>query len=233
MKKFVLALLLLTGVCSMPTAEAQLLPRRPILPRPQPTPTLGENYIGGPEYDGRVIRVQLPADQLLKNKVGTDRAGLCVFTSIDEAARWQNVTPLIGFRDFMTKYPGGGWPNKVDKFIELMANGKPVGYIQNTSGDEALFKLAMKTGRCVCMTYGFSPRYIDTRPGPNYNPSGEINHMVICVYLDEKWMVINDNNFPETYEWIPVAEGFRRWKMRDGGWLVVLLNPPPPPRPFN
>lgn len=199
--------------------------------RPQPPPLRpvapAENWIGGPEHDGRRIRVELPESEHLKNKNGSGfpPLGLCVFASLDMNARWQNVAPLIGFLDWMTKHPGGGWPEKVDRMIEKKADGKPVEYLQNTTGDEKLLELFLKTGRAVCITYGYSPRYVSP-----LNPSGEISHMVLLVHMDEKWFVVLDNNFPENYEWCPREEGLRRFKL-GGGWLVGLLAPPPPPRP--
>lgn len=203
-------------------AAALLLPAsRPsvAMSRPQPSPASGD-HIGGSTFDGRTLSIDLPQSEHLKNKGGRDGAGLCVFTSIDHASRWQNETDLIGFRDFMTKYPGGGYPEKVDAYIKKKAPDGQVDYIQSTTADVKLLELALKTGRMVCITYGYSPRY-----GEN------IYHMVNLVYLDDKWGVVLDNNFPDTYEWVPRDELLRRWKIQDGGWQVILLNPPPPPAP--
>jgi hypothetical protein len=183
------------------------------------------DFLGGPEHDGRHIRVDLPMSEHLRNKAGTDHSGLCVFASLDMDARYQNIKPLIGILDYMTQYPGGGWPKKVDAAIAVKANG--IRYQQSTTADEKLFAMFLKTGRPVCMTYGYSPRYKDRK-----NPSGRIDHMVLCVHLDEKWGVILDNNFPGDYEWCSRQELFRRWELGDlGGWLIGLLDPPPPPRP--
>lgn len=224
MKKLIACAIAAIGVIAMlpgPYAEGPF--RRP---KPTPSPSAPEeNWIGGAEHDGRRIRVELPQSEHLRNKGGIDTLGLCVFASLDMNARWQNVLPLIGFLDWMTKHPGGGWPEKVDRMIPKKANGKPVEYIQNTTGDEKLLELFLKTGRAVCITYGYSPRYVTP-----LNPSGEISHMVLLVHMDEKWFVVLDNNFPENYEWCPRAEGLRRFKV-GGGWLVGLLDPPPPPRP--
>jgi hypothetical protein len=185
-------------------------------------PTVAGDVVNGPEHDGRQISTDLPTSQHLRNKGGSDGAGLCVFTSIDHAARWQNVPELIGFRDFMTKYPGGGYPQKVDQFIPKKAGGKEVDYVQFTDSDPAPLYLALRTGRMPCITYGYSPRY-----------GGNIAHMVNLVYLDDKWACILDNNFPATYEWVESKEFLRRWKMGGGGWSLVLLSPGAPPIPRN
>ena len=54
----------------------------------------------------------------MKNASGTDGSGLCVFTSIEIAAHWQNVEQLRGFQKEMTQEKGGGWPDKVDEMMK-------------------------------------------------------------------------------------------------------------------
>lgn len=197
------------------------------------------DHVGGPTYEGRTIVCDLPQSELLRNSGGSDGprgpgsgSGLCVFTSIDRAARWGNNPVLTGFRDWMEHYPGGGYPEKVDQMIakryaeykKSNPDAKPPRYLQNTTGDVSLLELALKTGRMVCVTYGYSPRY-----GKN------IAHMVNLVYLDAEWACVGDNNFPgmEEYEWVPRGEFLRRWNLGGGGWSVVLLDVPAPPAPRN
>ncbi len=182
---------------------------------------------GDRENHGEQVTVDLPNEQHLKNTGGSDGLGLCVFTSIDHAARYQNCPQLTGFRDFMTKHPGGGYPSKVDTYIEKMcaAKGVPVpDYVQHTGGDVEFLKLALKTGRYVCITY-------DGRDGVFYR--GSIAHMVNLVHLSDEWAVIHDNNYPGKYLWMSPKELIARWKGNGGGWAVVLLNPPPPPIPTS
>jgi hypothetical protein len=182
--------------------------------------------VGGPRYsDGTEVTCDLPATEMLKNKAGVDGSGLCVFSSLDHSARWQNCQALVGFRDFMTHYPGGGYPTKVDQFIPKMAQSKGLPappYVQHTGGDPALLDLAIKTGRMPAVTYGYSERY--GRP---------IAHMVNLVHLDQKWACVLDNNFPgaDKLEWMDREEFLRRWRMMGGGWCIVLLEAPPPPVP--
>lgn len=210
------------------------------------------DVVTGPSHAGREIVCDLPQEHLLRNKGGNDNpppftnprrepgkgSGLCVFTSVNRAAIWQDYPPLADFRDWMTNHPGGGWPEKLDqmiakRFAEYKAthpDAPPPRYVQNTSGDESVLELGLKTGRMISITWGQSPRYVTAR-----NPTGRISHMVNLVYLDSEWMCVGDNNFPgiNEYEWVPRAEGMRRWKMGGGGWSVVLLDQPAPPAPKN
>ena len=182
---------------------------------------------GTRENHGEAVTVDLPDSQHLRNTGGSDGKGLCVFTSIDHAARYQNEKALIGFRDFMASHPGGGWPQKVDQFIPRMAASKGLptpDYVQHTGGDLEFLKLALATGRYPCVTYAGSD-------GVFYR--GNIAHMVNLVHLSDKWAVIHDNNYPKQYLWMTPAEFASRWRGNGGGWAVVLLSPPPTPIPVN
>lgn len=182
---------------------------------------------GGRANHNEEIGVDLPDEQHLRNTGGSDGLGLCVFTSIDHAARYQNVPALIGFRDYMTKHPGGGWPEKVDQYIPKMAasKGYPTpDYVQHTGGDVEFLKLALKTGRYVCVTY-------DGRDGVFYN--GYISHMVNLVHLSDKWAAIHDNNYPGKYLWMTPDQFLSRWRGGGGGWALALLASPPPPIPTS
>jgi len=168
------------------------------------------------------IQIDLPGSQQMKNTGGKDGAGLCVFTSIEHAGRWQNVDSILGLQQKMTREQGGGYPSKVEKMLAKYCDGAQ--YLQYEGSDPALIKLALTTGRMPSVTYGYSPRY-----------SGKIAHMVNAVHLTEKWAAILDNNFPgETkYEWMSPSEFKKRWVSGGGGWAVVVIAPPPPPMPVN
>jgi hypothetical protein len=180
--------------------------------------------------DGTPVQIDLPGPLQLRNKGGSDGAGLCVFTSINHAAYWHNVLCLQNFRDDMTKYPGGGYPQKVDKMVAVFAAKyqQPVPrYIQIESQDIEILKLACRTNRMPSITYSYSPsgRY-----------RGKIAHMVSLVAADagpnHLWAIL-DNNFPNSYEWMSEAE-FRRTYLAGGqGWSVIFLGPGPPPVPSN
>jgi len=148
-------------------------------------------------------------------------SGLCVFTSINHSAFFQQCEALFNFQKQMTREPGGGYPEKVDAMIAKYAPGTQ--YVQHTGGDEDFLKLALKTGRMPGVTYaGRDNRY-----------GGPIAHMVNLIYLDENSACILDNNFPTKPLWMTRKEFLDRWRDRGGGWAVVLLNSPPPPPPSN
>lgn len=178
--------------------------------------------------DGKTaLYIDLPASQHLRNKGGTDGAGLCVFTSAEHSMRWAGM-PLDGFRDWMAQnHRGGGWPEKLTSMLRAYCLQKGVSepdYFQVLDGDLEILKAACKNGRMPCVTYAFSPtgRY-----------RGRIAHMVNIVHCDDNWVCVLDNNFPgvNNYEWMTPAE-FRRVFTTGGPWAVIFLHhgPPPPPR---
>jgi hypothetical protein len=130
----------------------------------------------------------------------------------------------------MTKYPGGGYPDKVRQYTALIAKSKGlpapiegVDYGQFTDADANKLETLLNTYRIVGVTYGYSPRY----------GRGTIAHMVCLVHFDKQYAAILDNNFPGTLEWMSRDEFIRRWKINQGGWGFWLGNPPPPPVPVN
>ena len=187
-------------------------------------PTAGKSSVGGrTSPDGaEEIQIDLPGQQHLKNSEGKDGLGLCVFTSVEHAARWQNTEAVAGFQKKMRLEPGGGWPDKLAAMMDRHCSGAP--YLQYEGHDPGLIRLAIDTGRMPAITYGFSPRY-----------GGRVAHMVNLVHLTDRWACVLDNNFPgdTQYEWMTPAELSHRWTMGGGGWAVLLLSPPPPPIPAN
>lgn len=177
--------------------------------------------INGPSHNGTEVAVDLPVEQHVRN-IGApaDGKGLCVFASIDMAARWHNMPELI---DVLHKIrEGGGWPEKVDAVMKDLAPGRK--YVQYEGTDPAILENAIGIRAPACVTYGTGERY----------DSKTIYHMVLLVHLDQKWACIVDNNFPGTFEWMPRDEFLSRWKHPSGqGWAIVFLAPPPPPIPHN
>lgn len=181
--------------------------------------------------DGKTeMQCDLPAALHLKNVGGSDGAGLCVFTSISHSARWQGIAALADFRDWMRKYPGGGWPEKVDQMIDKICREKGVAkpdYVQVEGQDLEILRKACSSGRMPGVTYSFSPtgRY----------GGGRIAHMVSLVHADGQWFCVLDNNFPgaDQYEWMSPDEFRKSYTGGRSGWAIIFLAPGPPPPPRN
>jgi hypothetical protein len=177
----------------------------------------------------------LPLELHMKNTGGMGRGGpgtgvgLCVFTSIEHAAHWQSVEALKGFQKWMTKKPGGGYPQKVDKMVAEYCHeqGVPIPrYLQVEGKDLQILRKASQSGRMPGVTFGFSP-------AGHYN-GARISHMVSLVHADAKHFVILDNNYPKMYEWMSEQEFLAAYTDTGGyGWAVILLDPGPPPPPWN
>lgn len=191
-------------------------------------PAWAQSQVGGRvSPDGaEEVQLDLPGELHRKN-TASKGLGNCVFTSIHHSALWQSVPAVQEFPKWLIDkgIPGGGYPEKVADLIPKIAKdrGLPTPeFVQHTGGDLSFLRLALRTGRMPGVTYGYSPRY-----GQN------VSHMVTLVHLSEKWAAILDNNFPgeDKLEWMNIPEFERRWKLRGGGWGVVLLKPGPPPVP--
>lgn len=188
----------------------------------------------GPTGDDKVpgtnteAQASIPMSERKRNTGGSNGAGLCVFTSIEHAARRQNVFQLKEFQKFMKVRPGGGYPSKVDAKIEELCKEKGYPkpqYLQINSTDLEILRAACKSGRMPSVTYSYSPtgRYNGRR----------IAHMVNLVHADEKWWGILDNNYITQIEWLSEEEFRGPYMGRGKGWSVILLKPGPPPHPFN
>src|SRR4051812_43190599 len=123
-------------------------------------PILGAT-VGGPVApNGTEIACDLPKDLQVKNRGGSDGAGLCVFASLKHSSQWQNIDATRSIFEWMFNHPGGGWPEKVDQVIAQICKekGSPrPDYIQVQGKDLAILKLASKTGRMPAVTYSVSP----------------------------------------------------------------------------
>lgn len=212
-----IAFVLLPGVIVMTAMKSY-----PIEPR------YGLSVVAGSEYDGEYLTNDLPLNEHIKN-IGShvDGAGMCVSSSMTMAAVWQGMDEFRGFRDWCANYPGGGYPDKMDKQIAQYCKEKgirPPQYIQYEGRNpEEILKACDATGRIACITYGKSPRY-----------GGTIAHMTCCVKFSGKYAVCLDNNFPKTYEWMSLQEMVSRINHPNGtGWVFVWLTPSPPPVPKN
>ncbi len=169
----------------------------------------GPSSVHGPAFDGEEVSCDLPDAQQFKN-IGSrkDGAGMCVFTSIEMAARWQGMEDFRGWRDWCANnYAGGGYPEKVTKLITAWCKFKNIPeppYLQYEGpSPEQVLELIDRTGRMACVTYGTSPRYNNQT----------IAHMVCSPKYSGKYGVILDNNFvdgPDHLEWMSREEMVHR-----------------------
>ncbi len=206
--------------------------------------------VGGPTSpDGKAaVQLDLPLDLHLRNSGGNDRTrdnprgepgkgyGLCVFTSINHSAYWQNVPLLWEFRDWMKNHPGGGHPQKVDEMVARLAKEKgvePPKVVHVTGNNQQvlqILKQLVQSGRMPGITYSYSPtgRY-------NGQP---ISHMVtlLAAGVGEGpdgtggWAIL-DHNHPGSIEWMDEATFLRVFTGGRQGWACFLLPPGPPPVP--
>lgn len=182
----------------------------------------GSELATGPVYKGVEAAIDLPMADHRKNEAGIDGAGLCVWASIEMAAKWENIRELADLWAHMKKQKGGGWPERVTKVLGELAPDLVV--IQYEGDDPAILDAAIKSGRPPLVTLGYG----------EYYKMQTIAHMVLLAHLDSQWAAIIDNNDPAHWTWMPREEFLKRWKHPSGkGWAVVLLAPPPPPPPTN
>lgn len=197
-------------------------------------PLVGRISAGGPlGPDGKTeVACDLPREQRIKN-IGSklDGAGMCVFSSCEMAMRWANLEWMRGWRDWCAAhYPGGGYPEKVDRLLAAYCQAKSVpvpDYVQVENGDPQILVDALKSGRIVGVTYA----------GHDVHYNGTIAHMVCLVAYDPAadLACVLDNNFIEDGQlvWLSCAEFLSRWRGNHGGWAVIFLAPGPPPVPHN
>ena len=199
---------------------------------------VGAKVAGQVAPDGLTeIQIDLPGKLHMRNTGGMgprgpgSGAGLCVFTSINHSAIWQDVPQLQSFQKWMTQKPGGGYPSKVAAMITAFCKEQNVPepeYLQVEGRDIEILKKACASGRMPGVTYSFSPtgRYGGAR----------ISHMVSLVHATDQWFAVLDNNYPgaANYEWMTPAEFVRTYTGGGAsGWAVILLRQPPPPPPRN
>ncbi len=175
---------------------------------------------GGSSYNGVEVACDLPELLRVKNTVGTDGQGLCVWASTEMAARYQNCEEMVGVFEQMKRERGGGWPDRVDSVMKSRAPG--VKYQQYLGPDIAFIQTGIDSGRPVCVTYGYGELY----------GMKTIAHMVLCVYMDATTTGIIDNNDPGRIWWMDTSEFKRRFGWpRGSGWAWYTFAPPPPPAP--
>lgn len=178
--------------------------------------------------DGRPCQCEIPGNLWRENQQGSDGAGLCVYASAYHSGLHNDLAPFVGLFDWMTKRPGGSYPEKFDKDMAAFckAQGKAVPpYLHYVGSDLSVIEEACAQGLMVGTTYNYSPtgRY-GGRP---------TSHMVNTIHADGTWYGVMDNNYPNSVEWMDkktykdVTAGGSRL------WALIPLSPGLPPSPHN
>lgn len=155
----------------------------------------------------------------IKNRGGSDGLGLCVFTSIEWAARMQGVHKLYGLQDFMTRRPGGGWPSKVDQIFKAYKADVKYLHFVDTSPREYIDLMR------ECLEVGIYPSITWGGDMTHYRGM-RIDHMVSLVDLNDEEVGILDNNFVHEVLYVDSPTAFRRMAMgtttNSYFWAVVV-----------
>lgn len=181
-----------------------------------------KGFPSGPVHDQVEVMADLPESLRIRNTVGTDGAGLCVWASTGMMANYLNVRELFGIFEELTHEPGGGWPERVDE--KMRERAPDIKYRQYVGTDLEFIQQGIDSGRPVCATYGYGELYGDRT----------IAHMILIVGMTDEWTMVLDNNDPDHIWWMATSEYARRFAWPDGqGWAWYTLAPPPPPVPHN
>ncbi len=201
--------------------------------QPAGRPTHGAAVEGSRHHAGITARNAPPGSMHRRNLAGTDGAGLCVFASIAHAADYQGIEGLDRVLEWMTRHPGGGWPEKVDRVLEAMLGPDHGIEYLHVEGPEAfpLLERASREGLLPCVSLGYSERY----PELGY----QMDHMVNVPHFGEEWVCVLDNNHigEDRFEWIPRAEFEVRSSWSSRGpyqvWAIIFFSgTPQPPEPL-
>lgn len=96
----------------------------PVLPAPDKSKRKpGDLPSGDLLKVGPAASVEFPKELVVKNRGGSDGAGIPVSASLETAARKLGIKELDGFTNFSAKRPGGQWPEKVTGQIEAYTKG--------------------------------------------------------------------------------------------------------------
>ena len=188
----------------------------------------------GNAWNGSEVIVDIPDEDCQPNAAGIpgpgekEGSGLCVWATLQMAARWQGIRELDDLFEYMKTQTGGGWPERVERILKERAPGLDFSQYE---GDNPVpfIEAALRTGRPVCSTYGYGELYLNSA-----GQMTQISHWILIVGLNGEWGQIKDNNDAFHVTWIKRTELIKRIKYPKGkAWLAVLMPPPPPPIPVK
>lgn len=194
----------------------------------------GEVVLDRPVYQGEKASAPIPPSQHVRNEGGSDRAGLCVISSVLANGMYQKVPDLnlrgndgqagkgsLLWRTAKAR-PGGYSPEKLKALVqEVMPGEKYASYVGTGSPqDQANLERLSRAGYPIGATMNTGSLY-------NYAP---IHHMISLVhYRKDGWACVVDNNRPGHYSWMPASEFNRRWPDMGMAWMWIWTRLPPLP----
>lgn len=157
-----------------------------------------------------------------------NNAGCCVFASQDASFRSQYRDDMDGYLEWVAaNLPGGGYPSRVVEYIDAFCRAKNIAIPDYTQvvGEESLdaIREALEDGRSPAITYSGDPSFY----------GGPVPHMVNCVYLDDQYAGVVDNNRPDRVEWMSRDTFVKRHRHYDRGWAIIYHGKPQLCRPVN
>lgn len=172
--------------------------------KPQPDPR--------PDVQYPAIQVEVPIvnlEQLLReqNWIGDKGQGSCVHATMVMLFRWQGRFDLA--KKWRETYSNGSWDTDLARKFDAEGVRYAYTYEQN---DVAFLEWACRTRRGCGV--------------------GLDRHMVMLVHMDDKQVIILDNNHIEEFKSIPRDQFLRDW-FRFHSWAVTPVYTPPPPLPFE
>ena len=194
----------------------------PLALRAQTPDSHGEVTVATPSYGGETASAPIPAEQHIRNEGGSDRAGLCVISSLIINGTYQEVPGLeLGKRSELWRVaksrPGGYDPEKLKRLLDEVMPGEM--YANYYGSDPTVLDALSRQGFPIGVTMGTGQLY-------GYRT---IAHMVSLIHYRIGGMAcVVDNNDPGKYHWMPATEFDRRWILGGGtGWAFQWRRLPP------
>lgn len=170
-----------------------------------PPPGRTEVHTDEPFYQGYPAAAPIPPEMHIQNEGGSDRAGLCVISSILADGMFQGVPGLEGGKNSdlwrtAKSRPGGYYPEKLTGLVDETNPGE--GYASLLGKDPRDLDKLSKMGYPIGLT-------MDT--GELYGWS-KISHMVSYLLFDwDNDIACHvDNNAPGVYTWTSAREALSR-----------------------